>query len=187
MLVVDGGSTDRTVELAAPRCDRVLSAPRGRAAQMNAGAAAARGRLLWFVHADSLVDPRLRPRLLGCVAWGRCDVRIDDPAWVFRVIERAMNWRSRLSAIATGDQGLCVARTLFETVGGFPSLALMEDIELSARLRRHARPVRFTPALGTSARRWRTRGIARTIVLMWTLRLAWFCGVPAVRLARWYR
>ncbi|MGE0484850.1 MAG: TIGR04283 family arsenosugar biosynthesis glycosyltransferase [Gammaproteobacteria bacterium] len=186
LVVVDGGSRDDSLGVARAHADIVITAPRGRAAQMNAGAAVAGGRVLWFVHADS--DPRAVPRdvVAGCPAWGRCDVRLDDPAAVFRVIEWLMNRRARLTAIATGDQGLFVTRELFETVGGFPDFALMEDIELSARLRRRARPLCATGPLLTSARRWRRHGIARTVLLMWWLRLAWFCGVDDIRLARWY-
>ena len=187
LIVVDGGSRDDSRQRAAPWCDRVLQAPRGRALQMNAGAAVARGGLLWFVHADSVVDAALRPALLAAGGWGRCDVRLDDPAAVFRLIETLMNLRSRLTGIATGDQGIFVPRELFAAVGGYREIALMEDIELSAALRRHARPVCLRTPLVTSARRWRGRGILRTVVLMWSLRLAWFCGMPASRLARWYR
>ena len=187
LIVVDGGSRDDTLARAGPWCDRVLQSPRGRAVQMNAGAALARGALLWFVHADSVVDAALRPMLLAARGWGRCDVRLDDPATVFRLIEALMNLRSRITGIATGDQGIFVPRELFAAIGGYREIALMEDIELSAALRRHARPVCLRVRLVTSARRWRQRGILRTVVLMWSLRLAWYCGVPASRLARWYR
>ncbi len=187
LIVVDGGSRDDSRVRAAPWCDCVLQAPRGRALQMNAGAAAARGTLLWFVHADCVVDADLRPALLAAGGWGRCDVRLDDRAAVFRLIETLMNLRSRLTGIATGDQGIFVPRELFAAVGGYREIALMEDIALSAALCRHARPVCLRTRLVTSARRWRQRGILRTVFLMWSLRFAWFCGVPASRLARWYR
>jgi rSAM/selenodomain-associated transferase 2 len=186
LVVVDGGSRDDSLAVARAHADVVLSAPRGRAAQMNAGAAVARGRVLWFVHADSDPGAIEREVVAGCTAWGRCEVRIDDPARTFRVIEWMMNRRARLTAIATGDQALFVTRALFEAVGGFPSLALMEDIEMSARLRRRARPLVAPGPLLTSARRWRRHGIARTVLLMWWLRLAWFCGIGDARLARWY-
>lgn len=186
LIVVDGGSHDDSMAVAGAHSDRVLRAPRGRAAQMNAGAAVARGELLWFVHADSVVAPSLRPALLAARGWGRCDVRIDDPAPLFRLVETLMNLRSRLTGIATGDQGIFVSRALFAAVGGYPAIALMEDIELSRALRRHARPQCLRARIETSARRWRRDGVARTVLLMWLLRLAWFCGVPATRLARWY-
>ncbi|MEQ8232540.1 MAG: TIGR04283 family arsenosugar biosynthesis glycosyltransferase [Gammaproteobacteria bacterium] len=186
LIVVDGGSVDDSVAVATPLCDRLVRAPRGRAAQMNAGAAVARGALLWFVHADSGVDVTLRPALVAAGGWGRFDVCIDDPAWLFRIIETLMNLRSRLTGITTGDQGIFVERALFDAVGGYPPLALMEDIELSRALRRHASPRCLEQHITTSARRWRRHGILRTVLLMWSLRLAWFCGVPAARLARWY-
>ena len=186
VLVVDGGSDDDSVAVAGPLCDRVIAAPRGRAAQMNAGAAQARGALLWFVHADSQVDAAARAALLAAPAWGRFDVRIDHPARAFRIIEYLMNLRSRLTGIATGDQGIFVRRELFAEVGGYAALALMEDIDLSHRLRRRCAPACLGPRITTSARRWQRRGIARTVLLMWWLRLAWACGVPATRIARWY-
>lgn len=186
VLVVDGGSDDDSVAVAGPLCDRVIAAPRGRAAQMNAGAAQACGALLWFVHADSRVDAAARDAMLAAPAWGRFDVRIDHPARAFRIIEYLMNLRSRLTGIATGDQGIFVRRELFTEVGGYAALALMEDIDLSHRLRRRSAPACLGPHITTSARRWQRRGIARTVLLMWWLRLAWACGVPATRIARWY-
>ncbi len=190
IIVADGGSDDASAALAGQRGVRVIEAARGRARQMNAGAAAAGGEVLWFVHADSRVDPSARAALGaaldGGAAWGRFDVRLDDPAWPFRLIEGLMNRRSRLTGIATGDQALFVRRALFAELGGFPDIALMEDIELSARLRRAARPACLRTPVVTSARRWRRHGIVRTVLLMWGLRLAWFCGVPADRLARLY-
>lgn len=189
VIVVDGGSTDDTVALARPDADHVITGSRGRAAQMNAGAAVARGRVLWFVHADTLPAPHLRPLLDAALAdgssWGRFDVRLDGGA-VYRVIAAAMNLRSRVTGIATGDQGVFVSRDLFDAAGGFPLLPLMEDIELSARLCRHARPACLRGPLTVSSRRWRRHGVARTVLLMWWLRFAWFVGVPAARLARWY-
>jgi len=186
VLVVDGGSEDDSVAVAQPLCDRVIVAPRGRAAQMNAGAAQARGRLFWFVHADSRVAPAARAALLASSAWGRFDVRIDDTSLAFRIIECMMNLRSRLTGIATGDQGIFVRREHFVEAGGYAPLALMEDIDLSRRLRRRLAPDCLGPYITTSARRWQRRGIVRTVLLMWWLRLAWACGVPATRLARWY-
>ena len=190
VIVSDGGSHDATVSLARAACDCVVTAARGRALQMNAGAAVARGQILWFLHADSVVSAGAREALLAACtatpAWGRFDVWIADDAVIFRVIGAMMNLRSRLSAIATGDHGIFVTRALFNAVGGYASLALMEDIELSAALARYRRPHCLRLTLGTSSRRWRSRGIARTIVSMWALRLAWFCGISASRLARWY-
>ncbi|MBK5929884.1 TIGR04283 family arsenosugar biosynthesis glycosyltransferase [Halochromatium salexigens] len=191
LILVDGGSTDTTQALAEPLVDRLLAAPRGRAAQMNVGAQAATGELLWFLHADSRVPAATAEALLAAahtgVRWGRCDVRLSGRHPLLRVIERAMNLRSCLSGIATGDQGLFVTRADFTAVGGFPDIPLMEDIALSRRLRRLARPLCLRPALITSSRRWESRGILRTMVLMWRLRLAYALGADPARLARLYR
>jgi len=192
ILLVDGGSDDRTVGIATPRVDRVLHSPRGRAAQMNTGAGVARGNYLWFLHADSRVAEGLRRQLSDCiadgVAWGRFDVRLSGRPWALRLVERMMNLRSCLSGIATGDQGMFVRREVFEGVGGFPAIPLMEDIELSRRLKRRARPrCVHHPRLLTSSRRWEQRGVWRTIYRMWQLRLAYWLGSDPAELARRYR
>ena len=192
VLVVDGGSRDATVAMAAPLADRVLSAPRGRARQMNAGANAARGRLLLFVHADTSLDPACRAALVhACdgegAAWGRFDVRLSGAARAFRVIEAMINLRSRISGIATGDQAMFVDAGLFRGVGGFPEIPLMEDVALSRLLRDHRRPAALRVRVVTSSRRWEQRGIVRTVMTMWLLRGAYAVGVSPQRLARWYR
>lgn len=191
VIVVDGGSTDDTARIARPRVDRVLTATHGRAVQMDAGAQAAAGEVLWFLHADTRVPPAAADCLLqACDAgrdWGRFDVRLSGRRWPLRLIEAAMNLRSRLSGIATGDQGIFVRRSLFDAAGGFPAIALMEDIALSRALRRRARPACLRrPRLLTSSRRWERHGIARTILLMWRLRLAYALGASPERLARRY-
>lgn len=192
IIVVDGGSTDNTVALARRQGFRVISAPTGRASQMNAGAAASQAGVLLFLHADTALPAGADRAVLtalqtGPGVWGRFDVRISGRSPMLRVIAFMMNQRSRLTGIATGDQCLFVTRKAFDTVGGFPDQALMEDIEISRRLRRLSPPVRIrTPAL-TSGRRWETRGVWRTMVLMWRLRWAYWRGVPAEQLARRYR
>ncbi len=191
LIVVDGGSHDHTVELVHPLVDRVLHSPPGRAIQMNTGATASEGDALWFVHADSRIPADAITALIRELRsgryWGRFDIRLSGRAWPFRVIERMMNLRSCLTGIATGDQGIFVTRELFDAVGGFPSIALMEDIALSRLLRRDSRPVCIrTPRLQTSSRRWEEHGILRTVWLMWRLRLAYALGTPADELARRY-
>lgn len=191
VIVVDGGSEDDTAATAAPWADRVLTAPRGRAQQMNAGAQAAQCEMLWFVHADSGV-PQDADALIGCAresgaAWGWFDVRLSGGHPALRMVEWMMNRRARLSRIATGDQGLFVTRALFQAVGGFADIELMEDVELSKRLRLHARPVSIRVPLVTSSRRWERDGILRTILLMWRLRLAYALGVHPNALAKRYR
>jgi rSAM/selenodomain-associated transferase 2 len=191
LIVVDGGSADRTVALAKPLVDQVILGPRGRAAQMNAGARQARGDILWFLHADSLPPPDAATLIRAALApsnrqWGRFDVRLSGRHPLLRVVETLMNVRSRLTAIATGDQGIFVRRALFERIGGYPPIGLMEDIALSRLLKRHGRPVCLRQRLTTSSRRWERNGILRTILLMWRLRLAYFLGADPNRLARIY-
>jgi rSAM/selenodomain-associated transferase 2 len=191
VIVADGGSLDATVELATPLADRVLTARRGRARQMNTGAALARGDVLWFLHADTLVSERAAEALcLGELrerdGWGRFDIRLSGARLLLRVVETLVNWRSRLSGIATGDQGIFVSRTLFERVGGFADLPLMEDIEFCRRLKRELSPCCLREKLLTSSRRWEQRGVLKTIALMWYLRLAYSLGVPPERLVSHY-
>ena len=190
VIVVDGGSCDATVALAQPLVDQLLPAPAGRALQMNIGAQAARGRVLWFVHADTRVPETAAPVIIESVAhaagWGRFDVRLSGDRLLLRLVERMMNWRSRFTGIATGDQGIFVTRELFERVGGFTAMPLMEDIDLSRRLKREQRPLCLRDTLTSSSRRWEQKGIVRTIALMWVLRLAYFLGVPPARLAMHY-
>lgn len=187
LIVVDGGSQDDSLGLAGPWADLVLGAPRGRASQMNAGAARASGAWLVFLHADTRLPDAALARLCSGLPspalWGRFDVRIDHPHWLLRVVSVMMNWRSRLSGVATGDQAMLVRRDVFEQVGGFPDMALMEDIALSKRLRALARPLCLSPPVLTSPRRWLRHGIWRTIWLMWRLRAAYFFGADPDDLA----
>ena len=192
LILADGGSGDRTVELAAPLVDRVVHAPRGRALQMNAGARHARGGILWFLHADSTVSPGMVEAIQRALAekdrrWGFFDVRLSGSRPSLRLVEFMMNRRSRLFAIATGDQGLFVTRDAFEAAGGYPGIPLMEDIALSKRLKRLSRPTRPPGRVGTSSRRWEREGVARTVLLMWRLRAAYALGADPARLARRYR
>jgi rSAM/selenodomain-associated transferase 2 len=189
LVVVDGGSSDETAALAAPHADLVIAAQRGRASQMHAGALAAGGDALLFLHADTLLPPgadALIRAALRSHAWGRFDVALDGAHPMFRVIAAMMNLRSRLTAIATGDQAIFMRRAFYLQAGGFPQLALMEDIAFCKRARRLARPACLRQRVLTSARRWEKNGIWRTIFLMWRLRLAYFLGADPERLARQY-
>jgi len=191
LIVVDGGSTDATAALAAPHADAVLCAPRGRASQMNAGAAAARHALLLFLHADTRLplqaDTLVQEALAGARMWGRFDVHIEGSPFMLRVVAALMNLRSRWSGIATGDQAMFVTREAFERVGGFPLQPLMEDIELSRRLKRLGPPACLRAKVRTSGRRWERHGFWRTVFLMWRLRWRYWRGEPAARLAEAYR
>ncbi len=189
VILVDGGSRDGTPALAAPWVDRVLAAPRGRARQMNAGAAQAGGESLVFLHADTrlpedaapLIQAALRERL-----WGRFDVRIRGRLRLLKLVARLMNLRSRLTGIATGDQVFFVRREVFSALGGFPDQPLMEDIELSKRLKRRGPPACLRQRVLTSGRRWESQGAWRTIFLMWRLRFDYWRGVPVEALAARY-
>jgi rSAM/selenodomain-associated transferase 2 len=188
--VVDGHSQDDTVRKAAPLADAVLTAPAGRARQMNAGAAASQGDVLLFLHADTRL-PEGADRLIGAAigngaGWGRFDVRIEGKPRMLRVVAALMNARSRLTGIATGDQAIFVRRDVFDRVGGFPDQPLMEDIELSLRLRRLCPPACLRQRVVTSGRRWESRGVWRTIFLMWRLRWRYWRGEPAQALAEAY-
>lgn len=191
LIVVDGGSHDHTVALCADLCDRVVNAARGRASQANAGAAAAQWQVLLFLHADTalpvLADALVLERVAQGAAWGRFDVRIEGRSAWFPVIAAAMNWRSRWSGIATGDQAMFVTRAAFDDAGGFPDQPLMEDIELSRRLLRSGRPACLRARAVTSGRRWERDGVWRTMRLMWWLRWRYWLGTAPEVLARSYR
>jgi len=191
VIVVDGGSRDGTVAVAAPLADWVLVAKRGRASQMNAGASVARGEVLLFLHADSEPPPdadRLMAEGLARSgrAWGRFDARLSGTRRPLRIVEGAMNWRSRVTGICTGDQGIFVRRDVFARVGGYPPIALMEDIALSRELRRVGPPLCLAAPLLTSSRRWEQNGVLRTVLTMWRLRLMYFLGADPARLAQSY-
>ena len=191
VIVVDGGSHDRTVELSRRLATRVLTAPRGRAAQMNAGAAAAVGEVLLFLHADTVLPQDADGIVLYSFAasgrdWGRFDVRIDSRDPLLRAVAGLMNLRSHFTGIATGDQAIFVSKAAFEKVGGFPDIALMEDVALSKRLKRLGRPLCLIERVVTSPRRWEQHGVLATIALMWRLRLAYAFGADPNALARRY-
>jgi rSAM/selenodomain-associated transferase 2 len=191
LIVVDGGSRDGTPAQCAGAADALLTSPRGRARQMNAGAQAAHSEALLFLHADTTLPPDALARVTQALAhnaWGRFDVRIGGRSRLLPVVAAFMNLRSRWSGIATGDQALFMRREAFDAVGGFPDQALMEDIEICKRLRqRVGAPVCLRAKVVTSGRRWDERGAWRTIMLMWRLRWLYWRGVSAERLAAVYR
>lgn len=191
VIVVDGGSRDATVAMCTGLADRVIAAKRGRARQMNAGAALAQAPVLLFVHADTALPAGAVDALLAALdsgaGWGRFDVRIAGRSRMLPVVAALMNWRSRATGIATGDQAIFVRAALFREVGGFPDQPLMEDIELSSRLKRTGPPACLRARVTTSGRRWEQRGVWRTVWLMWRLRARYWLGTPAERLAEAYR
>ncbi len=187
VVVVDGGSQDGTLAVAQAHADLAFIAPRGRAAQMNAGATACPADVLLFLHADTELpdhaDLLVQRATRHARAWGRFDVRIDSPRWPLLLVAGLMNHRSRWTGIATGDQAMFMRQELFQQVGGFPDLPLMEDIAMSRALKRHGPPVCLRDRVTTSARRWERHGVWRTIVLMWRLRVAYFFGADPRQLA----
>jgi rSAM/selenodomain-associated transferase 2 len=191
VIVVDGGSVDDTAALSMPYADRVLYSEAGRARQMNRGIDAAGGDVLLFLHADTRLPADAFEKITGAVEeghfWGRFNVRLSGKQLLFRVIERMMNLRSCLTGVATGDQAIFVSRESIDIVGRYPVLPLMEDIVFSKRLRNLDWPACLKQPVLTSSRRWEEKGIWRTMLLMWRLRLLFFLGVPAEKLAKHYR
>ena len=191
LIVVDGGSSDASVQVAQGLGVKVVVAGGGRAGQMNAGARAASGEILLFLHIDTLLPPRADRQInsqleVGKAVWGRFDVRLSGKNPIFRLVEKLMNLRSRLTSVATGDQAIFTLCSAFQQVGGYRSMALMEDICLSKSLRSLSRPACVGNAVVCSSRRWEKHGIVRTIVLMWGLRLAYFLGASPDKLAKYY-
>ena len=201
LIVVDGGSLDQTPALVesyrrrtqspAQSPVRLVTAPSGRASQMNEGAKASGSETLLFLHADTQLPDDAKTMIETTLAnqgmvGGRFDVRFDHPSRWGTIISKMMNWRSRLSGIATGDQALFVHRHIFEQLGGFADMPLMEDIDFSRRLKRKGATAALTATVTTSFRRWEQQGPLRTILLMWTLRFLYWIGVPSHRLGRWY-
>lgn len=191
VIVVDGGSSDGTAARAGPWADKLLTAPRGRAVQMNAGAAQASGAILLFLHADCLLPEAADGMVIDGLnrrrkSWGRFDVRISGKHPLLRAVETLMNLRSRATGIATGDQGMFMTRSLFEAAGRFPEIALMEDVALSQRLKRFGAPLCLSHRITTSGRRWEKHGVLRTVILMWRLRFAYWLGADPDKLALRY-
>jgi len=191
LLVVDGGSRDGTFEAAHPLADRVLPAPRGRAVQMNVGASVATGDVLLFLHADCRLPPSADVAIAGALArgraWGRFDVTLDGDSHALPIVASCMNARSAATGICTGDQAMFVERAMFDAMGGFPALPLMEDIAISRRLKRFAGPpARLHERVVASGRRWDADGAWRTILSMWALRWAYWRGAKVRDLARRY-
>ncbi len=191
IIVVDGQSDDNTAALAAPLADQVVSCSHGRAQQMNYGAQLADADVLLFLHADTQLPQGADQLIVDQLSqssrqWGYFGVRLDGKQFWLRLVEFMMNQRSRLSAIATGDQAIFVQHALFEKIGGFPNIALMEDIGLSKQLKHYSKPIQLSDKVITSSRRWEKQGVWRTILLMWRLRLAYFFGADPQDLKRQY-
>lgn len=190
LIVVDGGSTDDSREIAKRYTSTLITTAAGRGHQMNVGAALAQGDKLMFLHADTLLPSggiKAAVTALDDAQWGRFDVRLSGAHWAFRVIERFISWRSRITGIATGDQAIFVRSDSFAMVGGYATIPLMEDIALSKSLRAFGSPACLKASVLTSSRRWEINGIVRTVLLMWVLRAGYAMGVSPKLLARSYR
>jgi rSAM/selenodomain-associated transferase 2 len=191
IIVVDGGSDDSSVEIARPRCDLLIESPRGRARQMNIGAAAASGDAFVFVHADTIMPPRFAGDIEGALrdpafVGGRFDLQFDETASAYRALGALISLRSRLMRTATGDQAIFVRREVFERMGGFPEIELCEDVAFARQLKRAGRVACLESRVTTSARRWRRDGLIRTVLRMWTIKSLFLAGVPPQWLKRHY-
>ncbi|WP_101760005.1 TIGR04283 family arsenosugar biosynthesis glycosyltransferase [Oceanicoccus sp. KOV_DT_Chl] len=190
IIVADGGSSDATIDKSLPLVDRLIEAPKGRAAQMNAAAAVAKGQWLLFLHADSVLPDDFSRFLKNLAAttmpWGFFAIALSGHALGLRIIERAMNCRSRLTAVATGDQCLFFRRDFFQAINGYDDIPLMEDVAISKRSKKIAKPLVWPAAVMTSSRRWEQHGLLATVLLMWQLRLGYFLGISPQRLVKYY-
>jgi rSAM/selenodomain-associated transferase 2 len=192
IIVVDGGSIDNTSETAKGLVDKFMFSPTGRAAQLNKGAEVAQGKFLLFLHADTLLPEKgilqiINNKLQNRILWGRFDVKLNGKHIAFRVIEEMMNIRSCLTGIVTGDHAMFVSKVLFEQIGRYPNIQLMEDIALSKKLKKHSSPICLKTKVVTSTRRWQSFGIYKTVWLMWSLRVRYFFNADPSELSKMYR
>ena len=190
VIVVDGGSIDDTVSLISPLCDQVCQSQQSRSIQMNCGAGVATGECFVFLHADTELPDNILEYFSNMNniegKWGRFDIRLSGSNWLFRVIETCMNSRSNFTGIVTGDQVMFVGKELFDRVGGYPEIALMEDIAISNLLINFSKPIRIREKVISSSRRWEKNGIVKTMIKMWVLRLLYFFHYDTNKLAKLY-
>jgi rSAM/selenodomain-associated transferase 2 len=192
IIIADGGSTDGTRIKALALADKITLSAASRAQQMNTGAAQAKGEILIFLHADTLLPEHalniIQQHLsISNARWGRFDIRLDNPHILLKMVATLINWRSRLTGIASGDQVIFVNRAVFFEIGGYADIELMEDIALCHRLKKISLPLCLSAKVTSSARRWERNGIGKTILLMWWLRLRYYLGAKPSALAQLYR
>lgn len=191
IIVVDGGSEDASTDIARPLVSQLIVSPRGRAVQINKGVAVASNDWLVFLHVDTSFPETAIHSLQSIfheenIKWGYFNVRLSGNNYLLKMVSSLMNVRTRLTGIATGDQAMFMRKAAFEAVGGFPEIALMEDISLSSKLKKISSPYCIKEFVTTSSRRWQKHGIAKTILIMWSLRLRYFFGASPVVLAERY-
>ena len=189
LILVDGGSQDDTVHIATGKADQILISAAGRALQMNAGAKMAKKKVLLFLHIDTQLPSGADKNILDVCQkfeWGRFDVKFTSERFIFKIIALMMNWRSRTTHIATGDQCLFFDRQVFEKIGGFPEIPLMEDIAISKIIKKYHKPACLYDKVTTSSRRWEEQGVIFVIIKMWYLRFFYFLGVSPDNLVRKY-
>jgi len=192
IIICDGGSSDKTTFIAESLCDQVVISPAGRGGQLNHGAKNAHGDILLFLHADTSLPIHFDKMITNAIAtnpgksWGRFDLRLSGEKVIFRIVERLINIRSRITFISTGDQCLFMTREIFENVNGFKHIPLMEDVDISKRLKNVCPPICIACPVVSSSRRWEEKGILRTILLMWWLRLLFYMGISPETLKRLY-
>lgn len=190
VIIVDGGSSDNTVSISNLLADNVIKSESGRALQMNKGVEFSNNDILWFLHADTLITENAVDKILQALNkkdWGRFNIKLSGSSFLFRIIEKMINFRSCVFGIATGDQGIFIKRKVFDSVKGYSNIPLMEDIDLSQKLKKLSRSVCIKETLTTSSRRWEQKGILSTVFLMWRLRFLYWLGVSADKLASQYK
>ncbi len=191
IVFVDGESSDGSAALIQAAGFICLLSTAGRAKQMNMGTAQTKSEIILYLHVDTAISSShisdIKKTYNQAFAYGRFDVSLSNKRLTYRIISFFINLRSCLSKVATGDQGIFVRRTMFEAVGGYPEIPLMEDIALTKALRRKGKVLCLRNKLETSSRRWEQHGVMRTVWLMWKLRFLYWLGVSPEKLAGMYR
>jgi rSAM/selenodomain-associated transferase 2 len=186
VIISDGGSKDDSLDIASRYPCKIVHSNAGRATQMNTASKSAQGKYLLFLHADSDLPEDFYRFIEADAKWGFYRLRLSNDAYVYRIIEAAINLRTRVSRVAGGDQGLYFERHFFESLNAYPQIPLMEDIAICKTARRLAKPFVSVATISSSGRRWQDQGVVKTVLLMWALRLGYWLGVDPRRLHKIY-